>query len=138
MKQYRKRVGKFNWLAYSIRPNLCYTSLRMARRNNEDKLSDLKNINFVLKKVKERSRKMFYTWIGNRENLEIIWIGDTSYKCDENPIGGDLIFIKEVNSSRASLVYWQTKQIQKVAHSLKDVETLNVSKLVDGTVYLSI
>ena len=25
-KQYRKMVGKFNWLAHSTRHNLCYTS----------------------------------------------------------------------------------------------------------------
>lgn len=79
---------------------------------------------------------MFFTWIGNEKNLEMIDIRDTSYKCDENLIGCDLIFIKEVNSSRASLVYWKTKRIQKVSHSSKDEETLNVLMLVD-TVYIS-
>lgn len=40
----------------------------MAKRNNEAKISDLKNINFILKKVKERSSKMFNTRIGNKDN----------------------------------------------------------------------
>lgn len=80
---------------------------------------------------------MFYTRISNKDNLDIIGIGGASYRYDENPIGGDLIFIKEANSSMASLVYWKTQQIQKVAHSSKDAETLNVSKLVDDAVYIS-
>ena len=49
-----------------------------------------------------------------------------------------MLFINEVNSSRASLVYWKIKQIQKVAHSLKDRKTLNVSKLVDDAVYFQV
>ena len=71
------------------------------------------------------------------ENLEIIGIGDASYKCDKKSVGGDLIFIKEAHSNRASLVYWKTKQIQKVTHSSKDAETLNVSKLLDDAVFLA-
>ena len=90
----------------------------------------------MLKKVKDRSSKVFYTRIEHKYNLEIIGIGHASYKIYEYPIGGNLIFIKEGNSSGASLVYWKTKQIQKAAHSSKDSETLNVSKLVDDAVYI--
>ena len=87
--------------------------------------------------MNERSSNIIYTRIGNRDNLEKISIVDALYKYDENLIGGDLIFIKEAVSSRASLVYWKTKQIQKTAHSSKDAETLNISKLVDDAVYIS-
>ena len=124
MKQYRKMIGKFNWLAQSTRPDLCYMSLNMATKNNVATISDLRNINFVLKKVKERPSQMFFTRIGNKENLEVIGIGDASYKCDEKSVGGDLIFIKEVNSSGASLVYCKTKQIQKLLTSPKMTKPL--------------
>ena len=40
MKQYRKYVGKLNWLAQSTRPDL-----GMAKRNAEATISHLKNIN---------------------------------------------------------------------------------------------
>ena len=55
--------------------------------------------------MNERSSNIIYTRIGNRDNLEKISIVDALYKYDENLIGGDLIFIKEAVSSRASLVY---------------------------------
>ena len=137
MKIYRKMIGKFNWLAQSTRPDLCYTSLSMAKKNNVATIADLRKINFVMKKVKERPSRMFYSRIGKKEDLEVIGIGDASYKSDEKSIGGDLIFIKEAHSDRASLVYWKTKQIEKVTHSSKDAETLNVSKLVDDAVFLA-
>ena len=99
----------------------------MAKRNKEVKISDLKNIKIVLKKVKEISGKMFYTRIGNKDNLEILGIGDAAYKSDKNSIGVELIFVKEADFSRASFVYWKTRQIWKFAHSSKDVESLNIS-----------
>ena len=43
MTQYRKMVG--NRVAQSTRLDLCYTSLRIAKRNIEAKIMDLKNIN---------------------------------------------------------------------------------------------
>ena len=49
MIEYRKVVGKFNWLAQSTRIDLCYKSIRMAKRNKEAKVYNLKIINYVLK-----------------------------------------------------------------------------------------
>ena len=60
--------------------------LKNGQKNNAAKISDLNNIDFVLKKVKERSSKMFYTRIRNEDNLETIVIGNATYKSDENPI----------------------------------------------------
>ena len=48
-----------------------------------------------------------------------------------------MIFIKEADRDRASLIYWKTKQIDRVTYSSKDAETLNVSKLVDDAVFLA-
>ena len=103
-KQYRKYVGKLNWLAQSTRPDLCFTSLSLAKRNAVSMIADLKGVNGFLKKVKERPSEMFYRRIGNKENLEVIRIEDASYKVDEFAIGGNLIFLKEKGSTRASLV----------------------------------
>ena len=136
MKQYRKMIGKINWLAQSTRPDLCYTGLSMAKRNNAATIADLRRVNFVMKKIKERPSRVVFSKIGIKEKLEVVGIGDASYKCDEKSIGGNMIFIKEADSDRASLIYWKTKQIDRVTHSSKDAETLNVSKLVDDAVFL--
>ena len=129
MKQYRKMIGKINWLAQSTRPDLCYTGLSMAKRNNAATIADLAEL--------ERPSHVIFSKIGIKEKLEVVGIGDASYKCDEKSIGGNMIFIKEADSDRASLIYWKTKQIDRVTHSSKDAETLNVSKLVDDAVFLA-
>ena len=37
----------------------------------------------------------------------------------------------------ASLLYWTSKQIERVCHSSKDVETLTISKTVDDVIFTS-
>ena len=54
IKEYWKMAGKLSWLANSTRPNLSYTALALLKRNNFAKISNLRNISRVLKKVRER------------------------------------------------------------------------------------
>ena len=52
IKEYWKMAGKLSWLANSTRPNLSYTALALLKRNNFAKISNLRNISRVLKKVR--------------------------------------------------------------------------------------
>ena len=49
MKLYRKKTGKIAWLANAIRPDLCYQALQMSKKNQEATISDLRDINRILK-----------------------------------------------------------------------------------------
>ena len=53
MKEYRKMTGKISWLANSTRPDLSFTALQMSKNNKEATISDLRDVNRVLKKVRE-------------------------------------------------------------------------------------
>ena len=53
IKEFRKITGKISWLANSTRPDLSYTALAMSKKNNSAKISDLRGISRVLKKVRE-------------------------------------------------------------------------------------
>ena len=53
LKEYRKMMGKITWLANSTRPDLSYTALQLAKRNNSATISDLRYLNTVLKKVRQ-------------------------------------------------------------------------------------
>ena len=72
IKEYRKVTGKLSWLANSTRPDLSYTALAMSKKNNSAKISDLRNVTRVLKKVQERCLKIEFSRIGCRYNLIII------------------------------------------------------------------
>ena len=45
IKLYRKMTGKIAWLANSTRPDLCYQALKMSKKNQGAKISDLRDIN---------------------------------------------------------------------------------------------
>ena len=79
MKEYRKMTGNIAWLANSTRPDLSYTALQMSKMNNAATISDLRDINQILKKVKEMDSKLKFERIGEKEDLLIVRIGDASF-----------------------------------------------------------
>ena len=135
IKEYRKVTGKLGWLANSTRPDLSYTALAMSKRNNSAKISDLRNISRVLKKVRERGSKIKFSKIASRDELIIIGIGDASFKSEEKAVGGVLLFLANSSMMKASPIYWKSKQISCVCHSSKDAKTLNVSRMVDDAIF---
>ena len=93
LKVYRKMTGKLNWLANSTRPDLSYTALAMSKKNTTATIKDLRDITRVINKATECSCKIKFSRIAPRENLMIIGIGDASFKSDDKPVGGVLLFL---------------------------------------------
>merc|ERR1712121_349128 len=137
LKEYRKYTGKISWLAQGTRPDQSYSSLNLAKKNNNAKISDLRNVNRLVDKVKNEENKVIYGKIGNRETLQVVGIVDESYKSDEKSIGGMLIVLANENMTRASPIMWKSKQIDRVCHLSKEAETLAMSKLIDELVYIA-
>ena len=75
--------------------------------------------------------------LGDAYDLVIVRIGDTSFKQDNKAIGGIFLFLTNSSLSRAAPIFWKTKQIDRVCHSSKDAETLNILKMVDDSVSFS-
>ena len=75
-----------------------------------------------------------YEYIGGKDNLIIVGIGDDSYKQDDKAIGGIFLFLANFSMTRAAPIFWKTKHIQRVWHSSKDAETLNLCKMIDDSV----
>ena len=78
---------------------------------------------------------MKFSRIGPKDDLMIVGIGDTSFKSDDKAVGGVLLFLTNTNMSRAALIHWKSKTISRVCYSSKDVETINISKMMDDAVY---
>ena len=131
LKEYRKYTGKISWLSQGTRPDLSYSALNLAKKNNSAVISDLRNVNRIVEKVKREENKVVYGRIGDKETLQVIGIVDASYKSDEKSIGGMMIVIADNKMTRASPLMWNAKQIDRVCHSSKDVETLTMNKMTD-------
>ena len=65
----------------------------------------------------------------------VVDIGDASFKTENKAVGGVLLFLTNTAMTRASPIYWKAKQIERVCHSSKDAETLNVSRMVDDSAF---
>ena len=128
MKLYRKVTGKIAWLANSTRPDLCYQALQMSKKNQGATVSDLIDINQVLKQVHEKESKIKYRHLGDKDDLVVIGLGDASYKQDDKAIGGVILLLANSSLTKASPIYWKSKQIERVCYSSKDEETLNTKK----------
>ena len=70
-----------------------------------------------------------------RMNLMIVGIGDASLKTGDKAVGGGILFLTNSSLTRASPIYWKVKQIDRVCHSSKDAETLNLLTMVEDSVY---
>ena len=106
----------------------------MSKKNQGATISNLRDVNRVLKRVREKEIKIKYGYLGDVDNLVIVGIGDASYKQEDIVIGGVLIFLDHSSLTCALPIYWKSKQIEQVCQSCKDAETLNLLKMVDDTV----
>merc|ERR1711954_505073 len=86
LKEYRKYTGIILLLSQGTRPDLSYSTLNLAKKNNNAVISDLRNVNRIVEKVKNEENKIVYGKIGDRETLQVIGIVDASYKSDEKSI----------------------------------------------------
>ena len=60
-----------------------------------------------------------------------------SYKQDDKAVGGVILLLANSSFTRASPKYWKSKQVERVCHSSKDAETLNLIRMVDDAVLTS-
>ena len=67
LKVYRKFVGKLNWLAANTRPDLVIYVLELAKRQKKAVMKDLREVNRVLKEVREKEIKVVLTKIGEKK-----------------------------------------------------------------------
>ena len=63
LKEYRKMTGKLAWLANSRYPELSFNALQLAKKNNSTTIADHRNINVVLKKVREKDSRICFSKI---------------------------------------------------------------------------
>ena len=80
-------------MAQGTRLDLSFMALQMSKKNNTATIADFWKVNKVLKKVTSKESKMFYGMIGKKEELQIVGIGDASFKTDEKAVGGVVLLL---------------------------------------------
>ena len=90
MRVLRKYVGKLSWLAANTRPDLSIYALDLAKKQKQAVLKDLRSVNRILQKVREKECRVVFKKIANKEDLCVAGIGDTSCHHGSNSVSGEL------------------------------------------------
>ena len=86
-------MGKLNWLAANVRPDLAIYALELAKKQKKATIKDLREINRVLKKVREKESRVVFTRIGSKDELSLIGVSDASYHYDDKSVAGEMIML---------------------------------------------
>merc|ERR1712105_43727 len=72
MRVLRKYVGKLSWLAANTRPDLSIYALDLAKKQKQAVLKDLRSVNRILQKVREKESKIVFRKIGEKGDLCVL------------------------------------------------------------------
>ena len=137
LKIFRKYVGKLNWLATNTRPDLAIYALDLAKKQKKAVIKDLREINRILKKVREKESKVVFSRIGRKEDLCVLGISDASYHCSDRSVAGEMILLGNLGSDEAVPIYWRSGVIRKVCISPKAAETRALLRVTDDSVHMA-
>ena len=111
------------------------TALKLANNSRKATLKDFKVVNDMVKRIKMKKNEVSFSKIGDKDDMMVAGIGDASYKVDEKAIGGNIVLMKNKKNEKVLPLFWKSKSIQQVCHSAKDVETKNMIKLMDESLF---
>ena len=114
MRVLRKYVGKLSWLAANTRPDLAIYALDLAKKQKAAVLKDLRSVNRILQKVREKESKIVFKKIAEKGSLCVIGISDASYHQDENAVSGEMTLLGNKKTVAASPMDWKSGVIRKV------------------------
>ena len=100
-------------------------------------MKDLREVNRILKKVREKESKVKFVRIGKKEELLIIGVSDASYHNDERSVAGELIMLGNKRTEKVSPLYWRSGVIRKVCCSPNAAETRAMLRLMDDAVHMA-
>ena len=93
LKVFRKFVGKLNWLAANTRPDLAIYAMELEKRQKKATIKDLRDINRVLKKVREKESRVLFTKIHKKDELSVMGVSDASYNHHDISVAAELIIL---------------------------------------------
>ena len=105
LKVLRKFVGKLNWLAANTRPDLAIYALELAKKQKKAMVKDLREINKVLKKVREKDSRVLFTKVGKKDELIVMGVSYASYHHDDRSVAGELIMLGNQKTGKAAPIY---------------------------------
>ena len=124
-------------MAANTRPDHAIYALELAKRQKKATIKDVREVNRVLKKVREKESKVLFTKIGEKDELSVIGVSDASYHYDDKSVAGELIMLGNQKTEKAAPLYWISGIIRKVCMPPKAAETRMLLRLSDDGVHMA-
>ena len=108
----------------------------MAKRQKKTVIKYLREVNRVLKKVRDKESKVVFTKIGEKEELCVMGVRDASYHHHDRSVAREMIMLGNQRTGKAAPMYWRSGVIRKVCVSPKAAETRALLRLMDDSVHM--
>ena len=125
-------------LAISARPDLMYDAKVLTTKYGSATKRDLFKAIKIVKRIKQEDTTMTLPDIGNIEDWILVGVTDASNKSVNNvfAVGGYVIMLVNKATSRAAVLTWSSKKIDRVCSSSLAAETLSLQKLTGNMFFV--
>ena len=135
---FRSLASKLNMLAMSSRPDLMFDAKVLTTKYGSATKRDLFKAIKMAKRVKEEETIMTLPNIGKIEDWILVGVTDASNKSVNHvfAVGGYVIMLVNKETSRAAVLTWSSKKIDRVCSSSLAAETLSLQKLTGNMFFV--
>ena len=67
--------------------------MELPKRQKKATIKDFREINRMLKKIREKESRVLFTTIGKKDELSVIGVSDASYNHDDRSVAGEMIML---------------------------------------------
>ena len=79
--------------------------MNSARRQKKASPKDLRDINRILKKLRERENKVVFSRVAQKGDLCVIGVSDASYNQEDHSVAGELLMLGNKRDKKVLLMF---------------------------------
>ena len=135
---FRSLASKLNMLSLTSRPDYSYRAKELTTKYGHATKSDFTQAVKLLKQAKLESTRYVIPDIGKEEDWILLGVTDASNKSSGSlfPVGGFVILLVNKITNAASILFWSSKKIDRIAASSFHAETLSMSSLIKNMYFV--
>ena len=135
---FRSLASKLNMLAMNSRPDIMFDAKLLTTKYGSATKRDLIKAIKTIKRVKEESTELTLPDIGDIDDWILVGVTDASNKSLNNvfSVGGYVIMLVNKKTSRASVLTWSSKKIDRVCNSSFAAETMSLGKMAGNMFFV--
>ena len=120
------------------RPDLAFDVNKIASEVSEATIRTLKDMNKIIRKVKDKEQVIRFTKLGNINDLVVKVYTDASYNNQDEKTRsteGRVTLVENPSTGLANVVSWKVKKIARVCRSVKSAETRALEDGLDDAIH---